>query len=481
MRVENIQLMIKNYKFLGGSSEIALVIAGIHGSEISGVEVAHWLRVKLQKRIDKDKWKPNFTTIIVPEVFPKSVELTRSCRNRKAKPTKKPDKRCVLSQNGREVLWVGKNKKMYAIPPNRQCPPPGQPLSYLLKGKEYNLQTASQQGPTDPGGNHIREDASRPPQIMKENVPLLPETVEILKLIELTKPKRIASIHAHSVIDRPDYGCDAPGIFVDPRYNYGRKEAQQNPLEPIGSSKINLFGADVCKFDLTTEPAAPVIGLIKQLFEFVAKRTDPDALEAKADIEEAAKLFREEAKARKPPNVECRPHKGSMIKATEAANKLKKIGFKQLDRTAISAFTPEGRDDDRLALEIAKVIYKQFPKLVPGNHLGKPIPVVHYAASAGNPQGFSFGDWGPVKVKQSKDSGNRDGAPVITIEVYGYKESGAFSENGEQLVEEDCKTPTQLWKDQHPNVSPEKSKLFDKERCKRLQAYAEALIQKFLT
>ena len=58
--------------FEGKSPDVALVIAGVHGSEVSGIEVAQWILVKLYRRInaDREKGRPHYTTIIIPELFP---------------------------------------------------------------------------------------------------------------------------------------------------------------------------------------------------------------------------------------------------------------------------------------------------------------------------------------------------------------------------------------------------------------------------
>ncbi|SFL94310.1 hypothetical protein [Nitrosomonas communis] len=543
--------MIKSYKFTGKVQDIALIVAGIHGSELSGVEVARWLLVKLQKLTGNEKkkgkagWKPYFTTVIVPEVYPKSVGLARQCLDKKAKSKNEElKKQCETSRGGREIAWQFKgDKNYYSIPPNRQFPPPGQPFSDL----------SQKSGPVDPDGNPIKKGANN--EDLPEKVPLLAETKALLELVEKLKPKRIASIHAMFVREepgfgnKPDYGIDAPGIFVDPRYEYDKRVGQRNPLEPLTSNDEPLiFGTDNCKFNFALEPASPVIGLIKQMYEWLSKnyfwwKMLPDnpgevvrlieflkktyaidwisqaavqkiagtetirlssgnnfltltlngnkidltmsdgttdefwaplelgirkmypVTEAEiTEIKEVAKSFRKEKKR----------HTESLAKAQAVAKKLELVGFQPVAKDTISALTSEGRKDDRLALEIAKKIDKG---LVPGNHLkgsssgGVNPPVIRYAASAAPPDGFSFGDWGPVSIKKEKDPGNRDGAPVITVEVYGRDDSGAFQSDGKQLYGEDCKS---LDKKTKPKIL-KKSK-----RCKQLQSYADALIDIFL-
>src|SRR5436189_6388612 len=74
--------------FEGKSPDVALVIAGVHGSEVSGIEVAQWILVKLYRRInaDREKGRSHYTTIIIPELFPDQAALARQCSRRDVDP-----------------------------------------------------------------------------------------------------------------------------------------------------------------------------------------------------------------------------------------------------------------------------------------------------------------------------------------------------------------------------------------------------------
>jgi len=359
-------------------------------------------------------------------------------------------------------VWVKhgqKPRRLDNIEPNRQFPPPGKPLDHLRqKG-----------GPTDPNGNRINDKDTGIP------IPLLEETRELLQLIELVQPIRIASLHAHSV-GRKEKGIDAPGVFVDPRYQYDIKKCLDDPMDPKDPQKRKDFGLDSqgnpnpfvtnpCKFDLAKDPAFPVVGLIKQLNDQIAhlKHSDPDVQKVKSLIEETQKLFAQENKDKDNPG-----HAASQAKANEAADwATKTLKFRQVQETSDMAQT---RDDDRLALAIAQEARRQRIR-VPGNWLDdRGMEVVHYAQSAPPKPGFSLGDWGPVDVSQGP--GRRPGAPVITVEVYHQYESGAF-ENGELRVDKNCTPEWALKLD-------DKTKTRARERCRELQAYAEALIRVFL-
>jgi hypothetical protein len=214
--------MFTTYFFDGRTSDVALVIAGVHGSELSGIEVAHWIRVKLQAR-QATKKSPFYTTVVVPEVFPEQANIARNLRRKMgfAKVTTDP-------LDGRYPIRDG-----VEVEPNRQFPPPGNPLSYFI-GKT---------SPTDSDGSPLSKNGKA--------LPLLPETRELMRLIELSKPVRIASVHAHSVPHDPQPGTDAPGIFVDPRYKFNKKCLEKIP--------VGLFDTNGCKFDRMADPAFPEV------------------------------------------------------------------------------------------------------------------------------------------------------------------------------------------------------------------------------
>lgn len=201
----------------------ALVVAGIHGSELSGIEVANWLRVKLLADFYKGR-RPTYTTLIVPEVFPKQAQIARAKRS----PGSKAD-----SPVGRYVEHKHRDKrgKLIAtlhIEPNRQFPPPGEPSARIIaKGS-----------PIGPDGKPLKAGGV--------DIPLLEEIKELLTLIEWFKPSRITALHAHSVPGGPaKKGTDWPGIFVDPRYTY--PDRCTDPSSP--------FDLNRCKFDLSLDPA----------------------------------------------------------------------------------------------------------------------------------------------------------------------------------------------------------------------------------
>ena len=147
---------IEAYYFPGTSNKRALVIGGVHGSELSSVEVAKRLVVQLSKGEN-----PFYSVIIIPSLFPDNAAMAEACKA------------------NRMVNNVGRYSHLDAIDPNRQLPKLGTPF-YLDEAK-------------DAYGREIE----------KENQLLL-------QLIQAFAPERIVNIHAIK-----DYG--RAGVYADPR------------------------------------------------------------------------------------------------------------------------------------------------------------------------------------------------------------------------------------------------------------------------
>lgn len=135
--------------FPGTSDERALVIAGVHGSEQGGIEVAQMLIQTLQNAL----LRPYYTVIVVPTLFPDNA-ATRT--------------------------------REHATPTNRNFPSPGQ-----------GLDAATPAGSTQP------MDAGAPARAV------LPENVALMRLIERFRPSRIASVHGSTTRDAAGIFSDA--------------------------------------------------------------------------------------------------------------------------------------------------------------------------------------------------------------------------------------------------------------------------------
>ena len=124
--------------FIQGSTDRkALVIAGVHGSEVQGIEVAQMLLADLAKT------QPVFTVILVPSLFPDNA---------------------------------AKRKREGATPTNRNFPLPTEDLAAATAAGKGTPVDASLTG-------------------KKRTRAILPENVMLLQLIEHFSPERIISIH----------------------------------------------------------------------------------------------------------------------------------------------------------------------------------------------------------------------------------------------------------------------------------------------
>lgn len=225
-RFEGLQLST----FAGDLPNVVLILAGIHASELGGIEVAHWTRVKLTARSKKTR----YTAVIVPEIFPERARAARAAQWKSGKLS--PDDGVVSSF--REIplnLDMSKPSPIGtpAIKPARQFPPPGLPLSSLEKGFLLG----------GDGKTNLKDSATGRP------IPLLAEIRALTLLIEKLNPIRIISVHGKQPPDKeklqgfidkvpltpqekearqkdlaawdgktPIKWGNWPGIFVDPRY-----------------------------------------------------------------------------------------------------------------------------------------------------------------------------------------------------------------------------------------------------------------------
>jgi len=148
---------IEAWFFPGTSEKKALVIGGVHGTELSSTEVAKTLIQKLLQGGEH-----YYNVIVIPCLF--------------------PDNAAMAKENAGAIgstANIGRYSFSTAADPNRQMPSPGKPFD---EGS---------------GKDHMGRE------IEKENQLLL-------RLINLLKPDRIANIHAIRDIEHA-------GIYADPR------------------------------------------------------------------------------------------------------------------------------------------------------------------------------------------------------------------------------------------------------------------------
>ncbi|MFJ9696353.1 hypothetical protein [Kitasatospora sp. NPDC101183] len=231
------------HHFPGTSDGVVLIIAGLHTSEQCGVEVANWILAKLA---DPQK-QARLGAIVIPEVFPQYGRAVRRVEwiHPGGKWEEKIGKdRHIRSNDYREYPYAPYGGKLF---PNRQFPPPGQPLSYLLDKSGKGMLKTFAGGPVGPKGRAY---------------PLLPQLRYLIGLIEMFRPVRIVSIHGmHRKSPTATYGDNYSGVFVDPRYALSKTdiaEVMANEAKKA-SDPTKVSGLEKYKFDLALDPAYPTV------------------------------------------------------------------------------------------------------------------------------------------------------------------------------------------------------------------------------
>lgn len=203
---------VKAFYFKGAISEVALVIAGVHGSELSGVEIAENL---IRLLSSPNAPRPFYTVVIVPQLFPDNVDAKRAWE----KSVVKAGQQLKLKEY-QKARSAAKDPGRYSsgtaerVDPNRQFPELGKPFD--------------PNNPVDARGRPIER-----------------ENIMLLTLIDRFKPTRIASLHA--IKDPKD-----AGIFADPhpsttgasgpQHDLGQ---QADQLAKLMAEKAGKLGAQV--------------------------------------------------------------------------------------------------------------------------------------------------------------------------------------------------------------------------------------------
>ncbi len=200
---------VQAFYFPGTSPERALILGGVHGSELSGVEVAEMLIEDLRTGP-----RPYYTVIIVPRLFPDTAHRAEGATRRG---------------------WMGApqdsniGRHVGRLDPNRNFPAAGQSLASASRGGN----------PVDAEGRAI-----------------LPENVMLMGLINRFRPSRIASVHAKRMPDpdrvtrwqerrRAGHPVGSPpampGIFADPHtVGAGASEADRTAAATATAEDADL-------------------------------------------------------------------------------------------------------------------------------------------------------------------------------------------------------------------------------------------------
>jgi hypothetical protein len=175
-----------------------MVVAGVHGSEQSGVEVAQRLLAQLNSQ------QPHFTVVVVPQLFPGNVASKTEWETNLAK--KQRDISVAEYQKLRDKAGDVGRVTPGEEDPNRQFPDLGTDLD-LAK-------------PIDSRGRIIE-----------------PSNLALLALVDTFKPSRVVSIHATKELEQA-------GIYADPHPSV---KAFQNDPMAAGADQLALAMAKNAK------------------------------------------------------------------------------------------------------------------------------------------------------------------------------------------------------------------------------------------
>jgi hypothetical protein len=172
----------------GLSDERALVIAGVHGSERQGIDVARALIDDVTKR------QPHYSVIVVPSLFPQHAD----------------------------AAWGVEGKRERSTHTNRNFP-------------DLNAEVAEYKG------GQALDSAGQPIKAAKDDSgvskDILAENVMLMELIDRFHPSRIISIHG-------THDNSAAGVFADPHFLSPAKEKAIAVMLQLMGPIFRLIGAD---------------------------------------------------------------------------------------------------------------------------------------------------------------------------------------------------------------------------------------------
>ncbi|WP_121357128.1 M14 family zinc carboxypeptidase [Flavisolibacter nicotianae] len=189
---------VELFFFPGLSGKKALVIGGMHGSELSSIELA----TTLISQLSEDR-RPYYSVIIIPSLFPDNAEAA------------------LLDKTDRVKKNTGRQTSGRTADPNRQMPLPGMPFLQEKSVDAFHR------------------------KIENENRALL-------QLLQTWQPHRVLSLH--SIRDE-----SKAGVFADPRTDC-RGNAQgfgtDRELALLMAEHIRVFGGDCPGNRLDANPTA---------------------------------------------------------------------------------------------------------------------------------------------------------------------------------------------------------------------------------
>jgi hypothetical protein len=207
---------IEAHFFRGVTDRRMLVIAGVHGSESQGVEVAQILINDLQKQPQP----PRLSVIVVPSLFPDNA-----ARGEKALKTTGDN------SGGRESG---------STPTNRNFPSPSEDLAAARAAGGGKAVDAS----VNSSGARTRA--------------ILPENLLLLELIERFKPERIVSIHG-------TWRPGEAGVFYDPRSLGSAEREAAGWAAGTGYAPVNPSVEDAPEYSRAGRERRKYLNLVRQM------------------------------------------------------------------------------------------------------------------------------------------------------------------------------------------------------------------------
>ncbi|WP_110850844.1 hypothetical protein [Georgenia satyanarayanai] len=211
----------------GRSDERALVIAGVHGSERQGIEVAQALLATLQKQ------QPHYSVVVVPSLFPQHAD----------------------------PAWGVEGKRQRGTQTNRNFPSLDATVGSYAGGKA--LDPAGKELKAAPAPTATAGGGNGPVKVS----PVLAENVMLMELIDRFRPSRIISIHGTK-------DTSASGVFADPHFTSPAKRKAIETIAAIGASLAVLM------------PAAGQRALMKQMTKTLTEASEKaDGARTRNDVD----------------------------------------------------------------------------------------------------------------------------------------------------------------------------------------------------
>ncbi|WP_454084224.1 hypothetical protein [Georgenia sp. Marseille-Q6866] len=179
----------------GRSAERALVIAGVHGSERQGIEVAQALLATLQKQ------QPHYSVVVVPSLFPQHAD----------------------------PAWGEEGARQRGTQTNRNFPSLDATVGSYSGGKA--LDPSGKELTAAPAPTATASGGDGPVQVS----PILAENVMLMELIDRFHPSRIISIHGTK-------DTSASGVFADPHFTSPAEQKEMKVLAEFAASVAALGG-----------------------------------------------------------------------------------------------------------------------------------------------------------------------------------------------------------------------------------------------